>query len=311
MKSMEQHLDDYLEMRHKLGFKYVSEARELRQFVRFAQQRKSFFITTKLALEWATLSNQCHPARHSAKLCVVRRFAEYLSAVDPRTEVPPMGLLPYRNFRKPPYFYSDSEVERLVQAARRIPSPKGLRSATYATLFGLLAVTGMRLGEAIGLDLGDVDMEQGILKVRLAKCNKTRGVPIHATTLEKLRQYRLLRDQTFPKSKCPSFLLSERDTRLTGYAVRRWFIILSRQIGLRRAADHCGPRIHDLRHRFAIKTLCEWYRTGQDVEAHLPELSTYIGHGHVRDTYWYISATPELLLLATQRLEQKQRKSPS
>jgi integrase len=169
----------------------------------------------------------------------------------------------------------------------------------------------MRLGEAIGLDLEDVDMEQGILKLRLTKSNKIRMVPIHATTLVKLCQYRWLRDQTFPKSKCPSFLLSEQDTRLTVWAVRRWFIILSRQIGLRRPSDHHGPRIHDLRHRFVIKTLCKWYRTGQDVECHLPELSTYIGHGHVRDTYWYISATPELLLLATKRLEQKQRKSPS
>jgi integrase len=308
---MEHLLDDYLELRHKLGFKMVDAAHELHHFVRFAQQRKSFFITVKLALEWATRSSGCHPAQQSARLRVVRRFAEYLSAIDPRTEVPPKGLLPYRNLRKPPYFYSDPEVGKLVQAAQKIPSPKGLRSATYSTLFGLLAVTGMRLGETIGLDLEDVDLEQGILNVRLTKSNKMRRVPVHATTLAKLRQYRQLRDQTFPNSKCPSFLLSEQDTRLTGWAARRWFIILSLQIGLRSPSDHCGPRIHDLRHRFVIKTLCEWYRAGQNVESHLPELSTYIGHGHVRDTYWYISATPELLLLATKRLEQKQAKEPS
>jgi integrase len=231
--------------------------------------------------------------------------------VDPRTEVPPKGLLPHRHLRKPPYFYSDQEIANLVRAARRIPSPQGLKAATYATLFGLIAVTGMRLGEAVGLDLEDVDLERGLLVVRLAKSNKTRCLPVHATTLAKLRQYRRLRDKTIPNSKCPSFLLSEQDTRLTVWVARRWFIILSRQIGLRRPSDHRGPRIHDMRHRFVIKTLCEWYRTGKDVESHLLELSTYIGHGHVRDTYWYISATPELLLLATKRLEKQRRKEPS
>jgi integrase len=175
------------------------------------------------------------------------------------------------------------------------------------TLFGLLAVTGMRLGEAIGLERRDVDLDQGLLKVRQAKFNKSRWVPIHLTTRKRLQQYRALRDKIFPYPQSPSFLLSEQGTRLTDWIVRRWFIRLSHQIGLRQPTDHRGPRIHDLRHRFVIETLRRWYQTDKDVEAHLPELTTYIGHGHVRDTYWYISATPALLQLATQRLERQQK----
>jgi integrase len=164
----------------------------------------------------------------------------------------------------------------------------------------------MRLGEAIGLDRQEVDLDQGLLKVRQTKFNKSRWVPLHSTTGNRLRQYQRLRDQLYPHPQSSSFLLSEQGTRLTGWSVRRWFIRLSHQIGLRQPADHHGPRIHDLRHRFVIATLRHWYRAGKDIEAHLPELATYLGHGHVSDTYWYISATPELLQLATERLEQKQ-----
>ena len=303
MISLARHLEQYLELRHRLGFKLRNTAFELRKFVRFAQQAKATFITTKLALDWATQPTGCQPTRYGNRLSMVRRFAEYLSAVDPRTEVPPTGLLPDRYYRKTPYLYSDQEVTQLIQATQQIPSPKGLRAATYSTLFGLLAVTGMRLGEAIGLDRKDVDLHQGLLRVRQTKFNKSRWVPLHGSTQGKLEQYVQLRNQIWPHPLSPSFLLSEQGTRLTCWIVRHWFIYLSHQIGLRQPADHCGPRIHDLRHHFVIETLRRWYQRDWDVEAHLPELTTYIGHGHVRDTYWYISATPELLRLATERLE--------
>ncbi len=306
MNAWNRHLRQYLELRHRLGFKLHNASRELRKFVSFAQRQKASFLTTKLALGWATQATGCEPAYWTTRLGMVRHFAEYLSAVDPRTEIPPQGLLPHRYHRKSPYFYGDHQVTQLIQAAQKIPSPKGLRAATYSTLFGLLAVTGLRLGEAIGLDRQDVDLAQGLLKVRQTKFNKSRWVPIHRTTGNRLQQYRRLRDRLYPHPKSPSFLLSERGTRLTGWIVRRWFIRLSHQIGLRQPTDHHGPRIHDLRHRFVIETLRHWYRAGKDIEAHLPELTTYLGHGHVKDTYWYISATPELLQLATERLEQKQ-----
>jgi integrase len=310
MSRLTRHLEKYLELRHRLGFKLRDATFELRKFVRFAHKARASFITTKLALEWATQPTGCQPARYGNRLGMVRGFAQYLCAVDPRTEVPPPGLLPDRYYRKTPYLYTDQQVIELVQAAaQQIPSPKGLRAATYSTLFGLVAVTGMRLGEVIGLDRQDVDLNQGLLKVRQTKFNKSRWVPLHTTTQDKLRQYRQLRDQIWPHPQSPSFLLSERGTRLTGWIVRRWFICLSHRIGLRQPTDHCGPRIHDLRHRFVIQTLRNWYRTERDVEAHLPKLATYIGHGHVSDTYWYISATPELLRLATERLERKEREA--
>jgi integrase/recombinase XerD len=302
MNTLTQRLEEYLELRQRLGFKLCKTSGELRKFVRFAEQAEASFLTTELAVEWAIQPTDCEPAHWAARLGMVRRFAAYLSAVDPRTEIPPQGLLPHRYHRKNPYVYGDEQVVQLIAAAQQIPSPKGLRAATYSTLFGLLAVTGMRLGEALGLDRQDVDLHQGLLTVRLAKGNKSRWVPIHSTTQGKLRQYAGLRDRRCPHPQSPSFLLSEQGTRLTVWIARYWFIRLSHQIGLRQPTDHHGPRIHDLRHRWVIKALRHCYQTDQDVEAHLPTLATYLGHSHVQDTYWYISATPELLQLATQRL---------
>ena len=309
MKTLSHRLEEYLELRRRLGFKLRDVRYELAKFVRFAQQEKAPFITTKLALRWANQIEGGHPAHRTTRLSMLRRFADYMSSVDPRTEVPPQGLLPHRYFRKNPYFYSDAQIIDLIRAARQIPSPRGLRAATYSTLFGLLAVTGMRLGEALGLDRQDVDLDRGVLRIRQAKFNKSRLVPIHSTTRDKLQRYKDLRDQRLPRPRGASFLVSEQGTRLTGSIVRHWFIRLSRQIGLRQRSDRHGPRIHDMRHRFVIKTLRRWYTTNQDVDAHLPELATYIGHGHVSDTYWYISAIPELLQLATKRLEAKSRTS--
>jgi integrase len=305
MTTLSRHLKQYLELRHRLGFKLYDTSCELHHFVRFAREEQATHITTKLALRWATQPTGCLPARWGTRLGMLRQFARYLSAVDPRTEIPPAGLLPSRYPRKTPYLYSDEQVLRLLKAAQRMPAPKGLRAATYSTLFGLLAATGMRLGEVIGLDRPDVDLDQCLLKVRQGKFNQSRWVPIHPTTRDRLQQYRRVRDRRYPHPKSPSFFLSEQGTRLTGDIVRYWFIRLSHQIGLRQAADHHGPRLHDLRHRFVIGTLRAWYQTGKDVEAQMPQLSAYIGHRHVNDTYWYISATPELLQLASERLERK------
>jgi integrase len=188
-------------------------------------------------------------------------------------------------------------------AAKKLPSPLGLRAATYATLFGLLAVTGMRVSEPVGLDRDDIDLNRGILTIRRTKFGKSRMLPLHASTLEALRRYGKLRDRLFPRTR--SFFVAEHGGRLTVWSVRSTFVALSRQIGLRGPQESYGPRLHDLRHRFAVKTLIRWYRAGVDVEQHLPELSTYLGHVHVADTYWYITAVPELLRLATLRLEEK------
>jgi len=305
MKSLAIQLEAYLVLRRKLGFKLRLAEGLLHRFVLFAQKKKASVISTKLALAWATQPADCQPAQWANRLGMVRRFALYVSGDDPRTEIPPQEVLPHRYHRKPPYLYSDKEVCSLIKTARQLPASNDLRAISNATLFGLLAVTGMRVGEAIGLDRKDVDLRQGLLTVRQAKFNKSRLVPIHFTTRKKLQEYERLRDQYWPHPKNPSFFLSERGTRLTDCTVRRWFIIASRRIGLRAPTDRRGPRIHDLRHLYAFKTILNWYRRGMDVEAHLPELTTFMGHGHVADTYWYISAAPELLKLATQRLERQ------
>jgi integrase len=305
MTALASYLEGYLELRRKLGFKLRLAGGLLHRFVAFAQKKRARFITGKLALEWASQPADCEPAQWANRLGMVRRFAQYVSAIDPRTEIPAQELLPHRYHRKPPYLYSDQEIRRLIQTARELPAHNDLRAVSNATLFGLLAVTGMRVGEAIALDRKDVDLNRGLLTVRQAKFNKSRLVPIHFTTQKKLREYERTRDRRYPHSTRPSFFLSERGTRLTDCTVRRWFIIASHKIGLRAPTDRRGPRIHDVRHHFAHKTILNWYRRGMDVEAHLPELTTFIGHRHVADTYWYISSSPELLRLATQRLERQ------
>jgi integrase len=202
-----------------------------------------------------------------------------------------------------PYLYTNGEIARLMRVAKELPSPLGLRAVTYVTLLGLLVVTGMRVSEPVGLDRDDVDLERGILTIRRTKFGKSRMVPLHASTLEALRRYVDLRDRLFPAVR--SFFVNERGSRLTVNTVEKTFVRLSQQIGLRKPGESHGPRLHDLRHRFAVETLLRWYREDVDVERHLQELSTYLGHVHVADTYWYISAVPEFLELATLRLERK------
>ena len=227
--------------------------------------------------------------------------------MDPRTEIPSQELLPYRYHRRPPYIYSNDEVKKLLKAAQQLQSPLGFRAATYSSVFGLLAVSGMRISELISLNHKDVDLMHGILTVHQSRFGKSRLVPIHPSSQKALQKYASLRDKIFPKPQTESFFISEQGTRLTHWTVRRTFIKLSRQIGLRAPHDSYGPRLHDFRHSFATKTLLAWYRKGMNVDQHMPELSTYLGHARVSDTYWYLSAVPELMQLAAMRLEQTQK----
>ena len=295
-------LEEYLALRRALGFILDGPCRALHSFVAYAEHEGAFSIRTDLALKWA-MQPDCQPAQWANRLSMVRRFARYMSALDARTEIPPDGLLPHRFRRKYPYIYTEEEITHLIGAAQNLSSPLGLRAATYSTLLGLLAVTGMRVSEPVALDRDDIDLTRGILIIRRTKFGKSRMLPLHATTVEALRHYHKLRDRVFRNTK--SFFVSERGIRLTVWSVRKTFILLSRQTGLRGPDDSHGPRLHDLRHRFAIETLLSWYRAGIDVERRMPELSAYLGHVHVNDTYWYISAVPELLQLATLRLEQR------
>jgi integrase len=314
MSTLRQALETYLALRRGLGSELRRPGALLHRFVEFLDREGAAVVTTKLALRWAKSPADATPATWAQRLDDVRRFAAWLSATDPRTEIPPRGLLPDRYRRRPPYIYSDEEVERIVREGARLPSSLGLRAHTYSTLFGLLAATGLRLGEALSLDRDDVDLRAGVLAIRRAKFGKSRFVPVHDSTRRALRRYAQERDLLLPRPASPAFLLSERGTRIPQCSARYNFVVVSRAVGLRpptRGHRHGrGPRLHDMRHRLAARVLVRWYREGRDVERELPKLSTYLGHVHVADTYWYIEAVPELLRLATERATGTREEAP-
>jgi integrase len=313
MNSLREAVDTYLALRRGLGAELRDPGFHLHRFVEFLEAEEATVITTDLALRWAQ-STGATPATCAGRLADVRRFASWHSATDPRTEVPPQGLLPHRYRRRPPYIYTDEEIERVVVEAARLPSSSGLRGCTYPVLFGLLAVTGLRVGEAIALDRDDADLHEGLLTVRRSKFGKSRFVPLHDSTTQALRQYVHRRDALCLRPETPAFFLSQRSVRLKHCSVNYNFAVVSRAMGLRpprsdRRHGH-GPRLHDMRHRLAVKTLLRWYREGRDVEREMPRLSTYLGHVHVADTYWYLEAVPELLQLATERATARQEETP-
>jgi integrase/recombinase XerD len=287
MSPLQTALDEYLAGRRALGHKLRLSGRLLQRFVEFADNTGVISITTELALEWATKPTDAQPAQWANRLGMVRRFAKYCRAIDPRTVVPPPDLLPHRYRRPAPYVYRADEITQLLEAATRLPTVTGLRPHTYATLFGLYVATGMRCNEPLQLDRDQVDLVDGVLTICGTKFGKSRYVPIHPSTQHALQRYATCRDRLCRNPDSPSFFLSERGRRLTEWSVRWTFVKLSREIGLRGADDARGPRLHDLRHRLAIETLLRWYRDGIDVERHLPKLSTYLGHAHITDTYWY------------------------
>jgi len=314
MSKLHDALTQYIELRRNLGSKLRGVDSALRSFVAFAERENASYITADLALRWAKEPLHVQPATWASRLQMVRRFAVWLSATDRRTEVPPLGLFPHRYRRKKPYLYSDDEINQLVRAARQLPSPKGLKGHTYSTIFGLLSVTGMRSSEPLALDREDVDLDEGVLSIRRTKFGKSRLVPLHESTRQVLADYARQRERIVSRPAVAAFFLSERGTRITEWAARYNFAKVSREIGLRAPSKGCrhghGPRLHDMRHRFAARTLVEWYRAGVDVEREIPKLATYLGHVHVNDTYWYIEAVPELLELATRRIENAKEVKP-
>jgi integrase len=304
MSTWKKVVEEYIQMRRSLGFKLHEANRGLLNFAAFLKHHRASHITIALAMQWAQYDPAVSPVEWARRLSFVRGFARHWSAYDPRTEVPPWGLLPHRPSRARPYIYSDEEVQQLLQAAKRLPPVRGLRGRTYYCLLGLLSVTGLRISEALDLKSEDVDLAEGILTIRCGKFGKARLVPIHKSTLGELSDYAAHRNHCLAIRPSGYFFVSRRGTRLDGGEVRRTFYHLSRQVGLRGESASHGPRLHDFRHRFAVQTLVQWYRSGQDVERRLPILSTYLGHVHVADTYWYLSACPELMGLAVKRLEE-------
>ena len=302
LKSLKTSIREYLQLRRSLGHKLEGTERDLKKFADFLADRSVAFITTKLALEWARLPKNSQPANWSRRLAIVRLFAQYHSAVDRRTEVPPRKLLAHKPRRAMPYIYSDEEIHRLVQACQHLRS-RGLRHHTYFTFFGLMATTGCRISELIALNREDFNDKERIVKIHNSKFGKSRLLVLHGSTVRELKKYTATRDQFHRHPKTNSFFVSDSGTRLTRWSVRWAFIRVSKQIGLRKPSDSHGPRIHDIRHTFAVKTILRWYAEGVDVNQKIVLLTTYLGHKKPSDTYWYVTGVPELLCAAASRLE--------
>jgi integrase len=301
MSALSVTLDDYLALRRGLGHQLAGAGRLLPRFVAWMDATGQTTVTVAAAVEWSQ-QPEAEPGTMvwARRMEAVRGFARFLTGIDPATEVPPLGLLSLRQRWRPPFIYSSTDIAALLQAAANLPSP--LRAATYETLFGLLAATGMRVGEAIRLDASDVDWERGVLLVRESKFGKSRNVPVTASTLDALNRYAQLRPQLRSRPDNPSFFVSLTGRRLIYTTVQDVFRHLRTDAGIG-ASSTTPARIHDLRHSFAVATLLDWYRSGEDVAARVPWLSTYLGHRDPQSTYWYLSAAPELLAAAAERLE--------
>jgi integrase len=293
---------EYLAIRRALGFKLRGHDRLLDDFIAFLADAGASTITNAAAAAWATRPAGLQPVRYAQRLSIVRGFAGYLHALDAAVEVPPADLLPYRRHRPMPYLYSQADIDALITAAGLLRPP--LRAATYRGVFGLLAVTGMRVGEVIALDDADVDLHAGVLTINEAKFGKHRRLPMHPSTVAALRGYTAVREQPCARPRASSFFVSTRGTPLIYHCVHTAFAQLLTRAGITAPAGTSAPTIHGLRHSFAVATLRDWYRAGVDVTAKLPILSAYLGHAHPASTYWYLSAAPDLLALAAQRLEQ-------
>ena len=306
MNSLTDRLEQYLAIRRRFGYDLTSSARELRPFVTFADAQGAASITVNLFLRGKEHFGSASTLTWFFRLCHVRSFAKWLQGVDPRTEVPPAGLIPGRQRRPRPYIYTDREIARIVTEGARLPSDYGLRGLNCSTLFGLLAVTGLRVSEAVGLDDRDVDLDAAVLQVRHAKNRKSRVIPVTACTAVRLGACRAARNRILGTGAMP-FFVNEGTRRLTVHTARYNLAQICQRNGLReqqlfRRNGH-GPRLHDMRHSMAVKTMLDWYRKGLNPDREMYKLSTYLGHTNPKDTYWYLKAVPELLRLASERAE--------
>jgi integrase len=301
MSTLGSRVEEYLAIRRSLGYKLAGYDAALGDFSEWLDTMGASVITADLALAWAQSRSTSSPVRQRQRLTMARRFAEYMAAIDPRTEIPSADLLPARYQRAAPYIYSPAEIAALMRAARSLSPP--LKAATYETLIGLLACTGLRFGEAAGLDCTDVNLVEGSVLVRFGKNGRSRHLPIHPTTAGALTAYAARRDHLCPNPATAGFFVSVQGGRLAHSSVHAVFVTLRRLTGLDRRGHGRLPRVHDLRHTFVVRTMLAWYRDGVDVQARLPLLSTFLGHVDPKATFWYQNAAPELLSLAARRLE--------
>lgn len=304
MIALSKELDRYLTIRRSLGYHLRETEWILRRFIAFADQQRADYITTDLFLGWHATFGHAKRPTWSARLGVIRMFAQWMHGLDPKHEVPPRSLISGHYRRTRPYIYSEEEIKRIVETASELQSLNGLRALTYSIMFGLIAVTGLRIREAISLDDRDVDLETGVLRIRQGKGGKERFVPVSNSTLLQLISYARERNRLLATLPQP-FFVSDQGTRPTDCSARYNFARVCQKIGLRRPEKYLrygrGPRIHDMRHTFAARTIVNWYRMGLDATREMIKLTTYLGHSKPEHTFWYIEAVPELLDLASQR----------
>ena len=297
-------VDEYVALRRRTGFDLSSERLYLLSFARFADGEHAAALTIDVMRRWALATDAAHPRAAAHRLALVRRFARYRLAFDPAVEVPPVGLLgPESIVRKPPHIYSDAEIGALLGEAARLAPRGGLRPRTYVALLSLLAATGLRLSEARKLRRPDVDLEQRVLVIHESKCHKSRLVPLHPSAVTALARYAAARDALPRTPRSESFFRTDRAPALLHSSVESTFRGMRRRLGWTGDGRACRPRIHDLRHTFAVRRLLRWYEEGADVHRKILSLATYLGHAKVSHVYWYLSATPELLAVTSSRFE--------
>jgi integrase/recombinase XerD len=305
MRNLRETSENYIALRRSLGFKMENERRALPAFVSFLERRKTPYITTRVAIDWA---QQGRHGQSKWRFSMVRGLAKYAAISDSRTEIPDRSLLRNKYPRPRPYIYSDQEVTQILDTAWNWRHDRPRK--TYYSILGLLAVSGLRLGEAIRLQLDDVDLINGMLTVRNSKFGKSRLVPLHPTTGKRLTAYKKERDKFLGERRSTHFFVSRSGTPLHQPNIHTVFKRLLALAGISPETSHRGPRLHDFRHRFAVCTLVDWYRSHQDIDARLPVLSTFLGHAYVRSTYWYLTEHPELMRFAVRRLDARWEGAP-
>jgi integrase/recombinase XerD len=289
---------DYLRLRRALGHRLEWDGRLLADFARHLDERGVTRLSTHEALAWSAASTTGAAGSVAHRLTLIRGFARYLAAFDPDTEIPPRELFPAPILRRVPYIFTAEQIDALITAAGEL-TPR-LRVATFRTLIGLMAATGLRTSEALRLDTTDVDVANRQLLVRCSKFGKTRHLPLHPSTLTALQRYLVER------GTCANPLLfvgaDHRPLHRNGEPAATFRQLLA-EVGIAVTAGRRPPRLHDLRHTFAVATLRDWHAAGADVEAQLAVLSTYLGHLNPAYTYWYLQAVPELMSVLGHRVE--------
>lgn len=298
-------LERYLGVRRSLGYDLATAERALRRFVQYADTQSASHITTDLFLGWQSAFGNAGRSTWGARFVMVRLFSQWLHGLDAAHEVLPRGLVPYRYCRTQPYIFTNAQIVAIVETAAELPSIYGMRGLTCSTLFGLIAVTGMRINEALSLNADDIDLDHGIIHIRLGKLGKERLIAVHDSVSGKLRNYAAERDRLLGAPSVPFFVRCD-GKRLGDCGARYNFAHVCQRVGLRERQTEGrhgrGPRIHDLRHTFAAQTMIDWYKSGKDPAREMVKLTTWLGHSDPEHTYWYIEAVPELLELASARI---------